>query len=47
MSFKMSDSIVPTLVSQEIETRKVNINKLFTEFWFRVPKYQRSLVLLR
>lgn len=43
-SFEMSDSIVPTLVSQEIETRKVNINKLFTDFWFRVPEYQRSYV---
>ena len=40
----MSDIIVPTSVSQEIETRKVSINKLFTDFWFRVPEYQRSYV---
>ena len=40
----MSDIIVPTSVSQEIETRKVSINKLFTDFWFRVPEYQGSYV---
>ena len=38
----MSDSIIPISTSQEIETKKVNINKLFTDFWFRVPEYQRS-----
>jgi hypothetical protein len=31
-------------VSQEIEARKVNIHKLFTDFWFRVPEYPRSYV---
>ena len=29
----MSDSIIPVSTSQEIETKKVNINKLFTDFW--------------
>jgi hypothetical protein len=38
----MSDTIAPVSTSQEIETKKVNINKLFTDFWFRVPEYQRS-----
>jgi uncharacterized protein with ParB-like and HNH nuclease domain len=28
--------------SQEIETKKVNINKLFSDFWFSIPEYQRS-----
>ena len=40
----MPETIITTTVSQDIETRKVNINKLFTEFWFRVPEYQRSYV---
>ncbi len=40
----MSDSIVITPRSQEIETKKVNIKTLFTDFWFRVPEYQRSYV---
>lgn len=30
--------------SQEIETKKVNVNTLFKEYWFRVPEYQRSYV---
>lgn len=38
----MSETITSITTSQEIETKKVNINKLFTEFWFRVPEYQRS-----
>lgn len=38
----MSDGNIPISTSQEIETKKVNINKLFTDFWFRVPEYQRS-----
>ena len=38
----MNDRIIPISTSQEIETKKVNINKLFTDFWFRVPEYQRS-----
>lgn len=38
----MSETIIPVSTSQEIETKKVNINKLFTDFWFRVPEYQRS-----
>jgi hypothetical protein len=38
----MSELTVPVSSSQEIETKKVNINKLFTDFWFRVPEYQRS-----
>lgn len=38
----MSDGIIHVSTSQEIETKKVNINKLFTDFWFRVPEYQRS-----
>lgn len=38
----MSDSSITFSTSQEIETKKVNINKLFTDFWFRVPEYQRS-----
>jgi len=38
----MSDGNIPLSTSQEIETKKVNINKLFTDFWFRVPEYQRS-----
>ncbi len=29
---------------QRIETEKVTINKLFTDYWFRVPEYQRSYV---
>src|SRR3954447_24067616 len=38
----MSDGNIPVSTGQEIETKKVNINKLFTDFWFRVPEYQRS-----
>ena len=34
--------MIPISTAQEIETKKVNINKLFTDFWFRVPEYQRS-----
>lgn len=30
--------------SHEIETKKVNVNTLFKEYWFRVPEYQRSYV---
>jgi uncharacterized protein with ParB-like and HNH nuclease domain len=41
-SVVMSDGMIPTSTAQEIETKKVNINKLFTDFWFRVPEYQRS-----
>lgn len=40
----MSDGVVVTPKGQEIETKKVNIIKLFTDFWFRVPEYQRSYV---
>ena len=38
----MSEGMIPISTAQEIETKKVNINKLFTDFWFRVPEYQRS-----
>ena len=35
--------MIPISTVQEIETKKVNIKgKLFTDFWFRVPEYQRS-----
>ena len=35
----------PTLITnQTLEAKKVNINILFTDFWFRVPAYQRSYV---
>ena len=30
--------------TQEIEAKKINIGKLFSEYWFRVPEYQRSYV---
>ncbi len=30
--------------SQEIETKKVNINTLFKDYWFRIPEFQRSYV---
>ena len=36
------ETMVPIATAQEIETKKVNIYKLFTDFWFRVPEYQRS-----
>ena len=40
----MAEGIISTVVSQDIETKKVNINKLFADYWFRVPEYQRSYV---
>lgn len=30
--------------SQEIEAKKVNINTLFKDYWFRIPEFQRSYV---
>lgn len=37
----MSDTITK---SQEIEAKKVKINTLFKDFWFRIPEFQRSYV---
>jgi len=37
----MSEAPIP---NQTLEAKKVNINMLFTDFWFRVPAYQRSYV---
>lgn len=33
-----------TTTSNKIESNKVTIKELFTNFWFRVPEYQRSYV---
>jgi uncharacterized protein with ParB-like and HNH nuclease domain len=30
--------------TQEIEAKKINIGKLFSDYWYRVPEYQRSYV---
>ena len=36
---------IPTpITNQTLEAKKVNINILFSDFWFRVPAYQRSYV---
>ena len=40
----VAEGIISAVVSQDIETKKVNINKLFADYWFRVPEYQRSYV---
>jgi len=34
----------PSNPNQILEAKKVNINMLFTDYWFRVPTYQRSYV---
>lgn len=33
-----------TLANQQIEASKITIGKLFEDYWFRVPEYQRSYV---
>jgi hypothetical protein len=38
----MSEGIIPVSTSQEIETKKVTIDKLFTDFRFRMPESHRS-----
>jgi len=38
----MTDVNAPTTVDTEIKTAKVNVHKMFTDFWFRIPVYQRS-----
>lgn len=40
----MTISPLPTSTDQEIKTAKVTIHKLFTDFWFRIPAYQRAYV---
>ena len=29
---------------EEIEAKKVSVNQIFSDFWFRIPDYQRAYV---
>ena len=40
----MAIAPLPPGTDQEIKTAKVTILRLFTDFWFRIPEYQRAYV---